>query len=175
MISPVSVVIIVMRLWFIAGANVFGSTLPSVLNRRMASSAIHRAEWAVLQWSPTSADWMSPAVFQEYLRTFRQPETIHAICEDYCATFGVDLPEDMWLARGPLSVTDLADIVRRTPRTGAPTPRLDRSSPVLQGRLERIEHILRGRGQWAELGAACTPGYSISINNSSYLCDTTLA
>src|SRR5207302_5043373 len=29
-------------------------------------------------------------------------------------------------------------------------------------------------GQWAELGAACTRGYSISINNSSYLCDTTL-
>jgi haloacetate dehalogenase len=27
-------------------------------------------------------DWIGPAVFQEYLRTFRLPDTIHAICED---------------------------------------------------------------------------------------------
>lgn len=30
-------------------------------------------------------DWISPAVFQEYLRAFRQSDTIHAICEDYRA------------------------------------------------------------------------------------------
>jgi len=39
-------------------------------------------------------DWMSPAVFQEYLRTFRQPETIHAICEDYRAAASIDLVHD---------------------------------------------------------------------------------
>jgi len=30
----------------------------------------------------------------EYMRCFRNPETIHAICEDYRATFGVDLDMD---------------------------------------------------------------------------------
>jgi haloacetate dehalogenase len=39
-------------------------------------------------------DWLSPAVFAEYLRTFRRPETIHAICEDYRAAASVDLQHD---------------------------------------------------------------------------------
>jgi haloacetate dehalogenase len=39
-------------------------------------------------------DWISPAVFQEYLRTFRSPETIHAICEDYRAAASIDLAHD---------------------------------------------------------------------------------
>ena len=30
----------------------------------------------------------------EYKRCFRNPETIHAMCEDYRATFGVDLEMD---------------------------------------------------------------------------------
>ncbi|MGE5536850.1 MAG: alpha/beta fold hydrolase, partial [Acidobacteriota bacterium] len=30
----------------------------------------------------------------EYKRCFRNPETIHAICEDYRATFGIDLDMD---------------------------------------------------------------------------------
>ncbi len=39
-------------------------------------------------------DWIGHAVFQEYLRTFRQPETIHAICEDYRAAASIDLVHD---------------------------------------------------------------------------------
>jgi haloacetate dehalogenase len=39
-------------------------------------------------------DWIDPAVFREYLRTFRQPETIHAICEDYRAAASIDLEHD---------------------------------------------------------------------------------
>jgi haloacetate dehalogenase len=39
-------------------------------------------------------EWISPAVFQEYLRTFRQPDTIHAICEDYRAAGSIDLAHD---------------------------------------------------------------------------------
>ena len=39
-------------------------------------------------------DWISPAVFQEYFRTFRSPETIHAICEDYRAAASIDLAHD---------------------------------------------------------------------------------
>jgi haloacetate dehalogenase len=42
----------------------------------------------------TLPDWIGPAVFQEYLRTFRRPETIHAICEDYRAAASVDLAHD---------------------------------------------------------------------------------
>jgi haloacetate dehalogenase len=30
-------------------------------------------------------------IFQEYLRTFRKPETIHATCEDYRAGASIDL------------------------------------------------------------------------------------
>jgi haloacetate dehalogenase len=39
-------------------------------------------------------DWISPAVFEEYLRSFRQPDTIHAICEDYRAAASIDLVHD---------------------------------------------------------------------------------
>jgi haloacetate dehalogenase len=39
-------------------------------------------------------DWISPEVFQEYFRTFRSPETIHAICEDYRAAASIDLEHD---------------------------------------------------------------------------------
>jgi len=33
-------------------------------------------------------------VFREYLRTFRQPATMHAICEDYRAAASIDLDHD---------------------------------------------------------------------------------
>lgn len=39
-------------------------------------------------------DWIDSAVFQEYFRTFRSPETIHAICEDYRAAASIDLAHD---------------------------------------------------------------------------------
>src|SRR5579863_8035112 len=39
-------------------------------------------------------DWISPQVFREYFRTFRSPETIHAICEDYRAAASIDLAHD---------------------------------------------------------------------------------
>ena len=38
--------------------------------------------------------WIEPAVFQEYFRTFREPATIHAICEDYRAAASIDLAHD---------------------------------------------------------------------------------
>jgi haloacetate dehalogenase len=38
--------------------------------------------------------FFDPAVLAEYKRCFRSPETIHAICEDYRATFGIDLEMD---------------------------------------------------------------------------------
>jgi len=38
--------------------------------------------------------FFDPNALAEYKRCFRNPETIHAICEDYRATFGVDLEMD---------------------------------------------------------------------------------
>jgi haloacetate dehalogenase len=38
--------------------------------------------------------FFDPQALAEYKRCFRNPETIHAICEDYRATFGVDLAMD---------------------------------------------------------------------------------
>jgi len=38
--------------------------------------------------------FFDPAALAEYKRCFRNPQTIHAICEDYRATFGVDLDMD---------------------------------------------------------------------------------
>lgn len=39
-------------------------------------------------------DFVGPEVFQEYLRTFRNPETIRAVCEDYRAAASIDLAHD---------------------------------------------------------------------------------
>ncbi|HEV7969197.1 MAG TPA: alpha/beta hydrolase [Candidatus Acidoferrales bacterium] len=39
-------------------------------------------------------DWIEPAAFQEYFRTFHDPATIHAICEDYRAAASIDLAHD---------------------------------------------------------------------------------
>ena len=38
--------------------------------------------------------FFDPEALAEYMRCFRNPDTIHAICEDYRATFGVDLATD---------------------------------------------------------------------------------
>lgn len=38
--------------------------------------------------------WIEPDAFQEYFRVFRDPATIHAICEDYRAAASIDLAHD---------------------------------------------------------------------------------
>ena len=60
--------------------------------------------------------------------------------------FAVDLPDDVWTARGPLSLNDLVDIVVMTPADAAPSSPADRASPVLHGRMERLEFALGRRG-----------------------------
>jgi haloacetate dehalogenase len=45
--------------------------------------------WTLESWAAT-AGWMKEEVFQEYLRTFSRPETIHATCEDYRAGVTAD-------------------------------------------------------------------------------------
>jgi len=38
--------------------------------------------------------FFEPAALAEYIRCFKNPETVHAMCEDYRATFGIDLDMD---------------------------------------------------------------------------------
>jgi acyl carrier protein/GNAT superfamily N-acetyltransferase len=68
--------------------------------------------------------------------------------------FAVDLPDDIWTARGPLSLDDLVDIVVTTPTDAARSSPADRTSPLLHGRMERLEFALgrrglAGRAAWA--------------------------
>jgi acyl carrier protein/GNAT superfamily N-acetyltransferase len=72
------------------------------------------------------------------------------------ATFAIDLPDDIWIARGPLSVADLADLVAAAPASEAPVPAEVRGPSVIRGRMERAEHALAeggvaGRAAWVVL------------------------
>jgi acyl carrier protein/GNAT superfamily N-acetyltransferase len=72
------------------------------------------------------------------------------------ATFAIDLPDDIWIARGPLSLADLADLVAAAPEREAPAPVEVRAPSVIRGRMERAEHALAGggvahRATWAVL------------------------
>lgn len=73
--------------------------------------------------------------------------------------FGVELSDEIWTERGPLSVNELAEIVRSARASSAPVREADRDSPVLHGRLEQLEERLRSRGAagraaWAAIRAA---------------------
>lgn len=45
-------------------------------------------------WGATSMDYLEPAALAEYERCFIQPETVHAMCEDYRASASIDLDHD---------------------------------------------------------------------------------
>jgi acyl carrier protein/GNAT superfamily N-acetyltransferase len=89
------------------------------------------------------------------------------------AAFGVELSDDIWTARGPLSIGGLAEIIRRTPRTVAAAASLERASPVLHGRLERVENRLSrygpvGRAAWAAVRATA-PAARFLYSNTRHL------
>jgi acyl carrier protein/GNAT superfamily N-acetyltransferase len=70
------------------------------------------------------------------------------------STFEVELPDDVWTRRGPLSLTDLAELVAAMPSTAAQAATPKQPAPILQGRMERVEYGLRrfgppGRAAWA--------------------------
>ena len=72
------------------------------------------------------------------------------------ATFAIDLPDDIWVARGPLSVADLADLVAAAPEREAPAPVEARALSLIRGRMESAEHALADggvvhRAAWAVL------------------------
>ncbi len=60
------------------------------------------------------------------------------------ASFGVDVPDDVWTARGPLSVDVLADIVAEAPAREAVGATAE--STLVRGRMERAEQALAGGG-----------------------------
>jgi acyl carrier protein len=60
--------------------------------------------------------------------------------------FGVELSDDIWTERGPLSVNELADVVRSTTASAAPAQPAAQGSPLLHGRLEQLEEKLQHRG-----------------------------
>lgn len=62
------------------------------------------------------------------------------------ATLGIDLPDDIWTARGALSIGDLAEIVAEAPRSDSAVAATPGAPTSLHGRMERIEHALAGGG-----------------------------
>lgn len=60
--------------------------------------------------------------------------------------FGVELSDEIWTDRGPLSVNELGEIVRTATAAKGPVREADHDSPVLHGRLEQLEERLRRRG-----------------------------
>jgi GNAT superfamily N-acetyltransferase/acyl carrier protein len=69
------------------------------------------------------------------------------------ATFGVDVPDDVWTARGPLSIDVLASIVASAPPREE-APRAGEEPTLVRGRMERAEQALAGgsfghRAAWA--------------------------
>ena len=75
------------------------------------------------------------------------------------AAFQVELSDDIWTERGPLSVNDLAEIVRSTRPAPVSTPSAKAGSTVLHGRMEQAEERLRrrgwvGRAAWAVIRLA---------------------
>ena len=72
-------------------------------------------------------------------------------------TFGVDVPDDVWTARGPLSVDALADVVAQAPRRDEVEATAE--STLVRGRMERAEQALAGggparRAAWAAVRVA---------------------
>ena len=75
------------------------------------------------------------------------------------ASFGVELSDEIWIARGPLSIQDLAEIVRNTAPRLAPVDAVEPERQLLQSRMERLERKLQrrgavGRAAWAAVRAA---------------------
>jgi GNAT superfamily N-acetyltransferase/acyl carrier protein len=60
------------------------------------------------------------------------------------ASFGVEVPDDVWTARGPLSVEVLAEVVAVAPKREEPG--VTAESTLVRGRMERAEQALAGGG-----------------------------
>ena len=84
----------VTRQWGTFSWHWFFNIQPAPLPEKMMGAD---PDWFIkkkLAKTPQGLAFFDPAALAEYMRCFRNPETIHAICEDYRATFGVDLDMD---------------------------------------------------------------------------------
>ena len=76
--------------------------------------------------TPAGLSFFGPEALAEYKRCFRNPETIHAICEDYRACAGVDLDMDTkdFEAGRKIACPAAAPVGRDRRRRPQPQPRL---------------------------------------------------
>jgi haloacetate dehalogenase len=84
----------VTRAWATFSWHWFFNIQPYDLPERMMGAD---PDWFIekkLAKTKQGLSFFDPKALAEYKRCFRNPETIHAICEDYRATFGVDLDMD---------------------------------------------------------------------------------
>lgn len=84
----------VSRAWGLFSWHWFFMAQPCDLPERLMGADPEYYLRRKLQKPGTDTSFFSPEAIAEYLRCFRKPETIHAMCEDYRATFGVDLETD---------------------------------------------------------------------------------
>jgi haloacetate dehalogenase len=84
----------VTRAWATFSWHWFFNAQPYDLPERMMGAD---PDWFIekkLAKTTQGLSFFAPEALAEYKRCFRNPETIHAICEDYRATFGIDLAMD---------------------------------------------------------------------------------
>lgn len=68
---------------------------PAPLPERMiGGDATFYLHWKLGGWGSQGTDWIEPQALAEYERCFCTSEAIHAACEDYRASAGIDLEHD---------------------------------------------------------------------------------
>jgi haloacetate dehalogenase len=68
---------------------------PEPLPERMiGADAAFYLNWTLGGWGSSGTDYIEPEALREYHRCFCTPQAIHAACEDYRASAGIDLEHD---------------------------------------------------------------------------------
>ncbi len=68
---------------------------PAPLPERMiGADPMFYLHWKLGGWGADGTGHVEPAALAEYERSFARPQTIHAMCEDYRASAGIDLDHD---------------------------------------------------------------------------------
>lgn len=84
----------VTRGWGIFSWHWFFMVQPFDLPERMIGADPEFYIRKKLAKTPAGLSFFAPDALAEYIRCIRDPETIHAMCEDYRATFSIDLAMD---------------------------------------------------------------------------------
>jgi haloacetate dehalogenase len=82
------------RRWGVFSWHWFFMVQPYPLPERMMGADPDFYIRQKLSKTKQGTSFFDPDALAEYMRCFRNPETIHAMCEDYRATFGIDLELD---------------------------------------------------------------------------------